>query len=265
MKIKIHPLFVVLICVSIYFGNAHVVVSYMLSLFIHEMGHAAVAYKYKYELSSLCFMPYGAVINLKKQFMNSKHEILVALAGPLVNLVCCGFVVVLWWFCPVSYSFTYCYCFSSFITAIFNLLPLIPLDGSRVILAFFSQFRKRGIAFKVLKVLTLLVGIFLLILFVISAFFEINFSLALLGMFTIAGIFGSDEFIYTKNYLSKFKNNKTVLTKFFAVREDFKLSDVYGYLSPDYYLALIVVDENSKPIKTLYENEIIKLLVDNKW
>lgn len=264
MKVKIHPLFIVFICISIFFGNVHLVVSYLLVLLIHEFGHAMVAKKYNNELSSLCFMPFGAAMNLKKEFMSPKQELYVAIAGPLLNLICALSIVVLWWFFPSIYTFTFYFCFASFVTAIYNFLPLLPLDGSRIVLALFSMRRKRGKAYKVLRILTIGVGVVFIILFIISAFYTINYNLALIGLFTIIGVLDSTEYIYTKNYLTKFESKDVLKTKFFTVKKGFKLTDVYKYLSSEYYLVLIVLNDDNKPIKTIYESEIVKYLVEQK-
>ncbi len=264
LKVKIHPLFIILICFSVFFGNLHVVISYLLALFIHEMGHAFVAQYYKNELTSLCFMPYGAVINLKKEFMTPKQELLVAIAGPLINIISCLFIIVLWWFFPVFYNFTYYFCVSSFVTAVFNLLPLLPLDGSRCILALFSMFRKRSFIYKILKILTFVTGCVLIIFFIISAFYKINFSFALCGIFTILGVIDCEEYIYSRNYLLKLSDKKIIKTKTFAVKKEVSINEIYKYLSPDYYLVLLVLNDENKVVKTIYESEIISLLVEVK-
>lgn len=264
MKIKIHPLFIVFICCSVFFGNVHVVVSYLFALIIHEMGHAVIAQYFKNELTLLSFMPYGAVMNLKNESMDARQEILVALAGPIVNIIACGCVIILWWLFPIVYNFSYYFCVASFVTAILNLIPIIPLDGARVILAVSSLFRKRLKVYKFLKWLTIAVSILFFIMFFVSLCNEINFSFALFSIFIFIGVFDGEDSIYIKNYMSKFTSKSVIKTKTFVVKKDFKLKDVYRYLSSEYYLILLVMSDDNKIIKTVYESDLISLIPGSK-
>lgn len=264
MKVKFHPLFIIFICCSIFFGNAHLVVSYLFALIIHEMGHAVVAQYFKNELTLISFMPYGAAMNLKNESMDAKQELLVALAGPIVNIIACGFVIALWWLFPVVYNFTFYFCFASIITAAINLLPIIPLDGARVILAVSSMFRKRLKVYKLLKVITIATSLVFFVLFLISVFSEINFSFALFSIFIFIGVFGGEDSVYIKNYMSKFTSKGVIRTKTIVVKKGFKLKDVYRYLSSEYYLILLVMNDENKIIRTVYEGDLINLFTGSK-
>jgi Zn-dependent protease len=60
---------------------------------------------------------------------------IVALAGPLSNLIFAGVIVVLANFAPNAVDILFRAVFLSIYLALFNLIPLPPLDGSKVLLA----------------------------------------------------------------------------------------------------------------------------------
>ena len=100
LKITIHPLFIVFSFILIYFGLINQFFIYLLVLCIHEYSHYFVAKRCGYVLNKMVFMPYGAGIGGESQIINPKHEILIAIAGPLVNLICVVVCVALWWIFP---------------------------------------------------------------------------------------------------------------------------------------------------------------------
>lgn len=76
-------------------------------------------------------------------FRNQKWgEAIVSAAGPLTNIVIAGIFIVLIKFAPISDSFAV---FSAYVViinivlAIFNLIPIPPLDGSKIIFALIPQ------------------------------------------------------------------------------------------------------------------------------
>ena len=103
-------------------------------LFAHEMGHYLAARHRGLDVGAPCFIPFvGAWINLKEQPMDAETEAFVALAGPVVGTVA-AFVCYLvgsssgsTWLIAIAYG--------GFFLNLFNLIPVSPLDGGRVMAA----------------------------------------------------------------------------------------------------------------------------------
>ena len=103
-------------------------------LFAHEMGHYLAARHRGLNVGAPCFIPFvGAWINLKEQPMNAETEAFVAIAGPLVGsfaaFVCylAGSYTGAPWVIAIAYS--------GFFLNLFNLIPISPLDGGRIMAA----------------------------------------------------------------------------------------------------------------------------------
>src|SRR5262249_15824105 len=100
-------------------------------LFAHEMGHFLAARRCGLDVGAPTFIPFvGAWIELKNQPSTVEIEAYVAMAGPIVGTVA-AIAVYLWgrWTdTPVLLAIAYAGLFLN----LFNLLPLVPLDGGRI-------------------------------------------------------------------------------------------------------------------------------------
>jgi len=138
VKFKLHPLFLVFACAFIYYGYGLLFLNYIVVLFIHELAHAYIAFKLGYTLKNVTLLPYGAALDGSTTNFKIKDEILVALAGPFINIIIGVIFIAVWWLFPEVYPYTAEFVFANFVTAGFNLLPAFPLDGGRVLLAALS-------------------------------------------------------------------------------------------------------------------------------
>jgi Zn-dependent protease len=100
-------------------------------LFVHEMGHVLEARRQGLPVSAPLFIPFlGAMITMKQMPHDAWREAKVAIAGPLL-----GSVGALAFFAlGVAYDSRplKALAFLGFFINLFNLLPVIPLDGGRI-------------------------------------------------------------------------------------------------------------------------------------
>jgi len=103
---------------------------FVLSIYIHEMGHVIALRKYGIAASSPMFIPFvGALVRLKQYPANVAQDARVGLAGPIWGL---GATVVAWLSgiatgLPIWYAIAH----TSAWLNLFNLLPIWQLDGGR--------------------------------------------------------------------------------------------------------------------------------------
>lgn len=174
-KIRFHPAFWVLAFVMVWQGNALMLINTVVSACLHEGAHARAAYHRGYRLGQITLMPYGAVLS-GAEAIEPKDALAIAAAGPLANLCIMSVVTALWWMFPALYPATKPLFVVNATIFIFNLLPVFPLDGGRMILA---VCKNRTKTLKLLRGIGVALAVVLSAAFVASAFFGINYTLAI--------------------------------------------------------------------------------------
>jgi Zn-dependent protease len=145
-------------------------VGFVLLIFVHEMGHALVMRQQGIHAGAPVFIPFvGAVIAMKSLPRDAYVEALVGIGGPVLGsigaLVCLG---VGW---ATGSLFWYALASTGFLINLFNLIPISPLDGGRIV----------GVISRWLWVVGYAVGI--AVFFV--TYSPILFLILLLGLFSL--------------------------------------------------------------------------------
>jgi Zn-dependent protease len=120
-------------------------VALVLLIFVHEMGHVLELRRQGVPASAPMFIPFlGAFVAMKEMPKDAWREAQVALAGPIVGTL--GAVGV--WIAAVAYDSTFlmAMAFVGFLINLFNLLPIVPLDGGRAVAALHPAIWLVGVA-----------------------------------------------------------------------------------------------------------------------
>ena len=107
-------------------------VGFVALLFIHEMGHVIALRSIGFKSTAPMFIPFmGAFIGMKQMPDNAFHESIVGYGGPLLGTIgaigCAGVGLL------TDDPFWYALAMTGFLLNLFNLLPISPLDGGRII------------------------------------------------------------------------------------------------------------------------------------
>jgi len=103
-------------------------------LFVHEMGHVIALRREGIKASPPMFIPFlGAVISARSLGDDALAEARVGLAGPILGSLAAVACLVLWH--TTGKHIFEALAFTGFFLNLFNLLPVVPLDGGRAMAA----------------------------------------------------------------------------------------------------------------------------------
>jgi len=97
---------------------------------IHEYCHCLVARKYGIATKDILLTPIGGIASLEREIDNPHHELKVAWAGPISNIVICVISIII-------YAITNIHAFEWIAIVnlglfLFNMIPAYPMDGGRI-------------------------------------------------------------------------------------------------------------------------------------
>ncbi|MCP4606478.1 MAG: site-2 protease family protein [Proteobacteria bacterium] len=157
------------------------------SVLLHELGHALTARRYDIRTLDILLTPIGGIARVIDMPRSPKHEIIIAIAGPLVSLSLAALTFLLTIplaFLPilplVIYDGLGLLIWINLMLGVFNLIPALPMDGGRVLRGYlalkYDFLKATQIAAKVGRTLAVVGG-------VLAIFWLESWSLALISGF----------------------------------------------------------------------------------
>ena len=93
IKLKIHPLFYLFGLYYALTGKILIFLVCTITAIVHELGHSIVAGERGYKLNKITLMPFGAVVKGESTELAFNDELVIALAGPMLNFIIAVFFV----------------------------------------------------------------------------------------------------------------------------------------------------------------------------
>jgi len=248
--------------------NEALIVVLFVCVVLHELGHALTAKKFGVKTKNILLLPIGGVATLEKMPEKPLHELLVALAGPAVNVLIAILLVLVvpirsyfnfdsivleeMLFEPTFQNFLFYLFIANVMLVIFNLIPAFPMDGGRVLRALLS--------FKLGRVeatnIAASIGQFLaFVFFILGLFF--NPFLILISFFIFFGAYGENQMVKQGALLEGHLAKEATLTNITKLRPDNTLQEVIDILLAGTEKDFVVI-ENDRIIGVLTQKDILK-------
>ncbi|MDA7978464.1 MAG: site-2 protease family protein [Pirellulales bacterium] len=230
-------------------------VSLVLATFVcvvmHEYGHALTARVFGIRTREITLLPIGGVARLEKMPDDPKQELLVALAGPAVNVVIViilgGTLVGIAGMASVKDIQLVSQNISGFLgqlmainifLVVFNLIPAFPMDGGRVLRAFLAMWMDYAQATNIASV----IGRIAAVGFAGAAIAFGSPVLFLIAIFVYLGAQQETQIVRTRVLLEKATVQAAMATSFATLSPLTRLSDVARQFVPGGQQDFPVVD-----------------------
>jgi Zn-dependent protease/CBS domain-containing protein len=211
--------------------QALLTVGYILTLFgcvvLHEFGHALTARRFGIVTRDITLFPIGGMARMEKMPEKPMQELLVAIAGPLVNIIIAAGLFAYMYFSPTLYmlefpkgamtpeAFLPTLFLVNVLMAAFNLIPAFPMDGGRILRALVALKLERTRATQIAANL----GQVIAIGFVFLGLFY-NIWLVFIGIFIYLGAGAEASQEYVKQDLGVQNVGGLVMRKFTVLRAE---------------------------------------------
>lgn len=243
---------------------------------LHELGHSLVAKVFGVPVRQITLLPIGGVAQITKNPDKPVHELLIAIAGPLVNMVIAILLFAALGFSAVPQILTghgllpdtmsktpslttllSWLLMANVSLAIFNLIPAFPLDGGRVFRALIAMFTGYPQATRLASAIGQFIAIGLGIYGVLIG----NFILVLVAVFIFFGAGQESTEAEAKNVLNTLQvgdaYNKHALT--LAVGD--RVSRAVDYILTSYQPDFAVL-QGSNLIGIVTREDVLKALAN---
>lgn len=236
---------------SFLFGFSDMLSMAFLTAICHELSHLFTALLLKEKCICVAVMPYGAKLLIKPSSL-LKNELLITAAGPFFNAL----MLIIFKSGPFYEM--------NFSMLIFNLLPILPLDGGRILYLILSL-KNPFFALSFMKRLSFVLGVLLLLLGAYQAAVTgFNFSVFIIGGFLFASALDKNDI--PRLYLSSSQNPIKKVSAPITVSELAALNTVpartlISKLPPFRYSFINILNPDGTLYKRMSENELIEAVL----
>jgi len=240
---------------------------------LHELGHSIAARAFGIPVRDITLLPLGGVAQITKNPEKPIHELIIAAAGPLVNVVIAGilFVVVgaslaatvldgqgllpgglnqpsletlLFWLLAANISLV-----------LFNLIPAFPLDGGRMLRALLAM----GLGYPRATRIASAIGQIIAIGLGLLGFLGGNFILVLIAVFIFFGAGQETAMAESKTVLRTRRVGDTYNRHAITLGIGDRVSRVVDYLLTSYQPDFAVM-QGSQPIGIITRADVLRSL-----
>lgn len=260
---------------------------------LHEYGHALTARRYQVQTRDIILTPIGGIARLERMPEKPLQEFLVAIAGPMVNVVIAILLLGLsrlifhgeqWmfftWFFEEQFSFTPdeaktaevmansnmqiggllfyipALLLTNIALVVFNLIPAFPMDGGRIFRALLAMRIGRLRATRVASML----GQIIAVVFVLWGIWSGAFTMALIGIFVFTTARSENSMVQLDDMLRRYKAGDLLRRNFTKVYANDWMQTPISLLRTGLERHFLVFDMAENLVGALEEDNIVKAL-----
>lgn len=172
-KININPIFFFLAFASIITGLFKDFLVFISIIFFHEMGHIIASLYFNWKIKRINFYPFGGYIEFN-EILNKpiKEEMIIVICGLISQIIYFFIIFLLYNSSYISLNIFNLFKHYHYSILLFNLIPIFPLDGIKIVNLILSKF----LPYRYAHYISIIISIGFMILF---TFFSIIFGLSM--------------------------------------------------------------------------------------
>ncbi|NSW89512.1 MAG: peptidase M50 [Firmicutes bacterium] len=256
----------------------------LISISLHEAAHIITAVILGIKVNGIRVLPVGLNAIIEEDFSPLWKKVLVYLSGPAANgiLYVAGILALKYMYAANIYGCKYITVMSAYkinimnfinvnlYLTIFNILPVVPLDGSRILINILISGKGIYVAHKYIKKLSAVFAIVFIFIGFIQLFYSsfFNYSLITIGIYIIIQIISKGAeaaFMNMKQII--FRRSRLLKKGIYPVRDlvavkTMPLGDVLKNMDFDRFHIIYVLDENFRILKMYTEQEIVDAVIN---
>ncbi len=206
-KIKFHYTYYIISLSFILTGGFVNLIAFTSIILIHELGHYLACLKTKVNVSKITIYPYGGITQIEDLIdLDLKKELLISISGIIIQSIFFFLIYFLYskgLIREYTYQIFYNYHYS---ILIFNLIPIYPLDGSKILNIIINKifnFRLSNFFLIIISIINIII---------LSFIYKVNYSYVMIILILINYLYS-----YIKNL--KYMYNRFLLEKFLYRKE----------------------------------------------
>ena len=183
-------------------------------IIIHELGHLLMARYYKWDFDKIAIYPFGGCTKFDEKINRPmKEELLILLNGPFFQILLFIIIFLLQKEGLITFRNYTIFKHYHYTLLFFNLLPIYPLDGGRILNIMINYI----LPYKKGNKLVIIISTFIILL-MLFLYKNLNFTLmGILLLFELIIYFKRQNFLYNRMlleiYMFPFKFNKLKIIK----------------------------------------------------
>ncbi len=225
---------------------------------LHEYGHAMMARYYGIKTRDIILSPIGGIARLEEIPEVPIKELLIAIAGPAVNLVISSVIGVIFLISrqsllPDVNAITELYnlqglvlltFWMNIVLFVFNLIPALPMDGGRILRALLSMRLDRLLATRI----AMYIGKAIAIGLVVYGVYNLEFILAFIGVFVFYSAQAEYQNLKLKRLLQTTTAESIMNVQYSKVSTQMDYSDLISLYQQTGENNFLIFDEQNTPI-----------------
>ncbi len=244
----------------------------LLSVGLHELGHIWIARRYDILTKEVILLPTGGISYQENFPRNTREELLISLAGPLVNLVIAGLLLPFiqtqhpfWDIQPgfdIIHEKDFFYKLHMVNLALFavNLLPAFPLDGGRILRALLGT---RMNYFKA-TALVVILGKILAAFFFITGILYFNLLLLVLSLLIFGSLQVEEYKLHLRSLIRGIRFEEVVFHDYQSMQAENTVQEAMGMLTNNHTKYFFVM-EKGLPVGLINRLKIINEAAEKNY